>query len=111
MASHAPMLTFREAGPKEQKAGSGYRFKVTLGIMPDFTGGSDIKGLGVGGVKKDGPAFKGGMEKGDIIVAMDGLPVNDIYDYMNRLKKFKAGQRIAVDVMRNGEKKVLIIEF
>jgi aminopeptidase YwaD len=103
-------LTFKEAGPKEQQSGKGYRFKVTLGIMPDFTSTS-TDGLGVGGVKKDGPAFKGGILKGDVITAMDGMPVHDIYEYMNRLKKLKPGQRISVDVMRNGEKVVLIIQL
>jgi hypothetical protein len=112
LAGEEVMLTFKEAGPKERQGGrAGYKFKVTLGIMPDFTGSSDVKGLGVGGVRKDGPADKGGMEKGDIIIAMDGLPVNDIYDYMNRLKKLKRGQRISVDVMRDGEVKVLIVEL
>lgn len=104
-------LTFQEAGPKEQQGGrAGYRFKVTLGIMPDFTSTS-TDGLGVGGVKKDGPAFKAGMLKGDVITAMDGMPVHDIYEYMNRLKKLQPGQRISVDVLRNNEKVVLIIQL
>ena len=96
------ILTFQEAGPKEQEGGrAGYRFKVTLGIMPDFT--STVEGgLGVGGVKKDGPAYKGGMLKGDVITAIDGKQVNDIYDYMNRLKKLQPGQVISVDVIAAG---------
>ncbi len=103
-------LTFQEAGPKEQTGRAGYRFKVTLGIMPDFT--STVEGgLGVGGVKKDGPAFKGGILKGDVITAIDGKPVNDIYDYMNRLKKLQPGQRISVDVLRNNTKEILIIQL
>ena len=111
LANRPDLLTFQEAGPKEQTAGrGGYRFKVTLGIMPDFTS-TTPGGLGVGGVKKDGPAFKGGMLKGDVITAIDGKPINDIYDYMNRLKKFQPGQRIAVDVLRNGVTEVLIIQL
>jgi aminopeptidase YwaD len=102
-------LTFQEAGPKKQERG-GHRFKVTLGIMPDFTSSAD-NGLGVGGVNKDGPAFRGGMQKGDLITALDGKPVNNIYDYMARLKKLEPGQVISVDVIRNGEKKVLIIQL
>lgn len=102
-------LTFQEAGPKEQQ-GKGYRFKVTLGIMPDFTA-TDVQGVGVGGCRKDGPAEKAGLMKGDVIVAMDGMPVNNIYDYMSRLEKLKAGQRVSVDVMRNGKKEVLIIQL
>jgi hypothetical protein len=104
-------LTFQEAGPKEQAGGkAGYRFKVTLGIMPDFT--STVEGgLGVGGVKKDGPAFKGGMLKGDVITAIDGKQVTDIYDYMNRLKKLQPGQVISVDVLRDGKTVILIIQL
>jgi Zn-dependent M28 family amino/carboxypeptidase len=103
-------LTFQEAGPKEQAGRAGYRFKVTLGIMPDFTSTVET-GLGVGGVKKDGPAFKGGMLKGDVITAIDGKQINDIYDYMNRLKKLQPGQRISVDVLRNDKKEILIIQL
>ncbi len=110
LANRDSLLTFQEAGPKEQTGRGGYRFKVTLGIMPDFAGTTQ-GGLGVGGVKKDGPAYKGGILKGDVITAMDGKPVNDIYDYMNRLKKLEPGQVISVDVMRNGEKLVLIIQL
>jgi len=111
LADRPDLLTFQEAGPKEQSSGKGgYRFKVTLGIMPDFTSTTQ-GGLGVGGVKKDGPAYKGGMLKGDVITAMDGKPVNDIYDYMNRLKKLQKGQVISVDILRNEEKLVLIIQL
>jgi aminopeptidase YwaD len=111
LANKDENLTFQEAGPKQQEGGrAGYRFKVTLGIMPDFnstTGG----GLGVGGVSKDKPAYKGGMLKGDIITAIDGKQVNDIYDYMNRLKTLKPGQVISVDVLRQDKKIVLIIQL
>jgi len=110
LANRSEPLTFQEAGPKQQEGRAGYRFKVTLGIMPDFTATTD-GGLGVGGVKKDGPAYKGGILKGDVITAIDGLKVNDIYDYMNRLKKLQPGQRISVDILRNDQKIVLIIQL
>jgi len=51
------------------------------------------------------------MQKGDIITALDGKPVNDIYEYMNRLKSFHKGQRINVDVKRGTEDVVLIVEL
>jgi hypothetical protein len=110
LADRDSLLTFREAGPKEQQGRAGYRFKVTLGIMPDFTSTTET-GLGVGGVKKDGPAFKGGILKGDVITAIDGKQINDIYDYMNRLKKLQPGQRISVDIMRGDKKEILIIQL
>ncbi len=102
-------LTFTEAGPKERTGGR-RGFKVTLGIMPDFTS-TDTDGLGVGGVTKGGSADRAGMLKGDKIVGLNGMPVTTIYDYMNRLKQLKPGQRVNVDVMRNGEKLVLIVDL
>jgi hypothetical protein len=110
LADRPEPLTFQEAGPKEQQGRAGYRFKVTLGIMPDFTSTTE-GGLGVGGVKKDGPAYKGGILKGDVITAIDGKQINDIYDYMNRLKKLQPGQVISVDILRNEQKVVLIIQL
>lgn len=101
-------LTFKEAGPKKRsKFGN---LKVTLGIMPGF-GGTDIKGLRVGGVRGGGPASKAGMKKGDVIVALNGKKVEDIYEYMERLSEFEAGDTITVDVIRDDEKKVLIVQF
>lgn len=102
-------LTFQEAGPKERMA-SRRGFKVTFGIMPDYAGETK-DGLGVGGVTKDGPADRAGMLKGDKIIGINGKPVENIYDYMNRLKQLKIGQRANVDVERDGQKVVLIVEL
>ena len=102
-------LSYLEAGPKSRTSDrSG--LKVTLGIMPDFSN-QDVKGVMAAGVNPDGPAFRGGMQKGDIVIGMNGKPVNDIYEYMERLKNFNAGQTITVDVMRGQKKIVLLIQL
>jgi len=101
-------LTFQEAGPKKQTSRYGRGLKVKLGIMPDFTS-NENNGLGVGGVTNGGPAYKGGILKGDRIIAIDGMEVDNIYDYMNRLKKLKPGQTVSVDVIRDNKKKVLVV--
>ncbi len=102
-------LTFKEAGPKSN---GGYRggLKVTLGIMPDFAS-QDNKGLRADLVRKDGPAEKAGMLKGDIITSIDGKPVKNVYEYMARLKQLQKGQLISVDVLRNGQKVVLLVQL
>jgi hypothetical protein len=102
-------LTFKEAGPK-LAASHGRKYKVTLGIMPDFTA-TDNAGLGVGGVREEGPAAKGGMKKGDLIQAINGMKVINIYDYMARLNKLEPGQTIIVDVLRDGNNIVLLIQL
>ncbi len=109
VANSDERLTYKEAGAKVKQSGRGRGgLKVKFGIMPDFAS-TENNGLGVGGVTPDGPAYYAGMKKGDKIVAIEGLPVTNIYDYMARLKKLKPGQRVSVDIMRNGKKKILMI--
>lgn len=103
-------LSFREAGPKGSIGRGGYRFKVTLGIIPDFASSSD-NGLKVDGVSKDRPAAKGGMLKGDIITAIDGKPVKNIYEYMDRLKTLEVGKTVNIDILRGGKKMVLLVQL
>jgi len=102
-------LSFREAGAK---AGARYtrNFKVTLGIIPDMAS-SENNGLGVDGVRKGGPAEMSGIKKGDRIVAIDGQPVTNIYDYMTRLGKLKSGQVTSVEVIRNGIKVIILVQL
>ena len=78
--------------------------------MPDYAS-ENSNGLRADMVIKDRPAYRAGMKNGDVIVAMDGKPVGDIYEYMARLKEFKKGQRISVDVIRGGKKIVLIVDL
>lgn len=102
-------LTFQEAGPKQRARGS-RRYKVTLGIMPNFTS-TENNGLGVDGISKGGPAEGAGMKKGDRIVAINGMSVSNIYEYMNRLNKLEAGTTATVDVIRDNEKIVLLVNL
>jgi aminopeptidase YwaD len=107
---HMPkQLSFREAGAKTGERYS-RNFKVTLGIIPDMAS-SENNGLGVDGVRKGGPAETGGIKKGDRIIAIDGQPVTNIYDYMTRLGKLKAGQITSVEVMRNGNKVIILVQL
>ncbi|NJO89762.1 MAG: PDZ domain-containing protein [Chloroflexia bacterium] len=109
LASRIENLHFQEAGPKERTSSRG-GLKVRLGIMPGFAS-TENNGLMVEGVSKDGPAEKAGMLKGDLIIAINGEKIQNIYDYMNRLKKFIPGDRISVDVIRQEIKKVFVIDL
>jgi hypothetical protein len=102
-------LHFQVAGPKQRAAG-GRRFKVTLGIMPNFTS-TESNGLGVDGVRAGGPAESAGIKKGDRIVAINGFPVTNIYEYMTRLNKLEAGSTVNVDVIRGDERLVILVNL
>ncbi len=109
VANREKLLTFQEAGPKYQRSRGG-RFKVTLGIMPDYAG-LEKRGMRIDAVTKGKPAGKGGLKKGDIITAIEGKKVGNIYDYMNRLQSLEPGQRISVDVIRDDKETVFIIQL
>jgi hypothetical protein len=109
LATRDSALTFQEAGAKFQRSRAG-RFKVSLGVMPDYAGLED-RGLRIDAVTKGKPADLGGIKKGDIITAIDGKKVGNIYDYMNRLQTLEAGQTISVDILRDEKETVLIIQL
>jgi regulator of sigma E protease len=52
------------------------------------------------------PAAAAGFRAGDEIRAVDGVPVADSRDFINAIEK-RAGQRIQVQIVRNGETLVL----
>ena len=105
------MLTFQEAGPKTMNTTRLRRGKITLGIMPDVTSMDDSAGMRVEFVTPGKPADLGGMKKGDMILAIEGKPVNNVYDYMFRLQKLNRGQMVIVTVDRNGTKLDLLIQL
>ena len=51
------------------------------------------------------------MKNGDVITAINGQPVKNIYDYMYRLAKLHAGETAVVEVKRKGEKVVLLVQL
>ncbi len=101
-------LTYQES-VDPQRQGMRRRMKVTLGIVPDFA--ENVEGLGVSGVRSGGPAYNAGMQKGDIIKGIDDLAVTNIYDYMHRMGNYSVGDRITVEVEREGEKVLLIVQL
>jgi len=109
LANKAEKIDFQLAGPKERN-NSGRGLKVKLGIMPAYADENN-QGVKVEAVTQGGPAFEAKMLKGDVIVAVNELPVQNIYDYMARLQTLKLGQTITVDVMREGKKVTLIVQL
>lgn len=85
-------------------------FKVTLGLIPDFTYDKG-DGFKVGPVTEGKPAHKAGMQQGDIITAVNSKKVNNIYEYMSRLSELKSGERVVVDIRREGRELKLIIQL
>lgn len=101
-----PKLKFQETKSKE---GDKVSFKVTLGIMPDYTW--EGEGVHIDGVTDGKPASKAGLLKGDIIVGLGELQVKNIQDYMKGLSMFKKGDTTTVKVKRGAEEKTMPVTF
>lgn len=91
-----PRQTFQETRSKQEETP---RFKVTLGIMPDYT--SEGTGLRVDGVNDGRPGQKAGILKGDIIIGLGEYEIKDIMGYMKALAKFAKGDATEIKVRRN----------
>lgn len=84
-------------------------FKVTLGIMPDYT--YDSEGVRVDGVKDGKPAAIAGIQKGDIITMLGGEKIKNIEAYMKILSKYNKGDTAEVVYLRNDNTFTTTIKF
>ena len=84
-------------------------FKVTLGIMPDYTySGSGVR---VDGVSEGKTAQKVGIKAGDVITQLGDIKFTDVQSYMGALGKFNKGDATKVKVKRGNEELVFDIVF
>ncbi|BCY28828.1 M20/M25/M40 family metallo-hydrolase [Flavobacterium okayamense] len=84
-------------------------YKVTLGIMPDYTDYGD--GLHIDGVTDDRPAAKAGILSGDVLTQIGDCKIKEVYSYMDCLSKLKVGDEREVTVIRKGEELKLKVIF
>jgi Zn-dependent M28 family amino/carboxypeptidase len=84
-------------------------FKVSLGIMPDYTYSG--AGVRVDGVSEGKTAQKVGIKTGDIITQLGDVKFTDVQSYMGALGKFNKGEATKVKVKRGNEELVFDIIF
>lgn len=100
-------LAFTKTKDEAQRTAAA--FKVTLGVMPDYTFSGE--GMRVDAVLDDRPAAKAGMEGGDIIIKIGDKEVKNIYDYMEGLALFKIGDQTQIVVKRGEDELIKAIKF
>ncbi len=102
-----PKLEFKKT--RDSNNDNAPKFKVTLGIMPDYS--FEGKGVKVDGVSDNKPAFNAGVKKGDIIIKLGNLEVTDMRSYMQGLAESKKGDTKELVVKRNGKDEILKVTF
>lgn len=80
--------------------------KITPELAKSF-GLNQSEGALVGDVIPDGPAFKGGVKRGDVIVRFNGEAVKDMEDLPKIVAATTPNSVVDVEVIREGSKKTL----
>ncbi|KGD65505.1 serine endopeptidase [Alcanivorax nanhaiticus] len=73
---------------------------MTPSLAESF-GIDDVRGGVVTAVVVDSPAHKGGLQPGDVLVGVNGDPMADGYEAMNRIAGMKPNQDVTLDIIRN----------
>ncbi len=76
-----------------------------FGSIPDFS--QDEPGYAISGVTKDSPAQRAGLEGGDVIIKLGDSRIGSLEDFDSALRKYEAGDKVAV-VVRRGEEEVTL---
>ncbi|MGM0611951.1 MAG: Do family serine endopeptidase [Bacteroidota bacterium] len=64
-----------------------------------------LRGVYIDGVEDDGAADKGGLEEGDVIVSVDGTPVNSSGRLLELIAQYHPGDKVDINYIRNNKKK------
>lgn len=85
------------------------RFKVTLGVVPDYL--YDGKGMRIDGLTEGKPAANAGLKVGDVVVKLGAIEVTDMMAYMKALSQFNKGDTTKVKVLRAGKEEEAEVTF
>lgn len=61
-------------------------------------------GILIAEVNDGSPAQQAGLRQGDVVVAMDGEPINDVGSFRNRVALTPPGNRVTLTIVREGKR-------
>ncbi len=101
----------------DQLRASGRVTRGRIGVQIDQVSKEVAEAIGLGrpqgalvrGVEAGGPAEKGGIEAGDIILRFDGKPIEKSSDLPRLVGNTKPGARVPVAVLRRGAQRELTV--
>ena len=86
----------------------------TAPVTPDVAAELNLsvdKGLVVAQVVPGGPAHQAGIRPGDVILAMDDKPVNDPDVLRERIVSLRVGDRVTLDIIREGARRQVQVQL
>jgi serine protease Do len=88
----------------------GVRIQSVSPEIADSLGLKEVQGALIADVTADGPAQKGGILPGDIVLKFDGKPVAAMRDLPRIVADTAVGKKAPVEVWRKGERRTVSVE-
>ncbi|HPF26582.1 MAG TPA: M20/M25/M40 family metallo-hydrolase [Steroidobacteraceae bacterium] len=83
--------------------------RVSFGLVPDYA--QTGKGVKAESVVPDSPAALAGIVAGDVLLALDGVPIDDLGAFSNALKRHQAGDTVKATILRDGAERIVTVEL
>jgi hypothetical protein len=97
------------AGNAEPVVSAGPPRRSSMGTIPDF--GRESGGVLLTGTTPGSPAERAGLIKGDIIVSVSGMPIDNLADLSAALKAHQPGDTVEVVFKRGNEERKLRVDL
>ncbi len=98
------MIALRDDG-KVQRSWLGVQVQPVTPAMADYYKLDKPQGVVVSGVNEGTPAEKAGLQEGDVILTVDGAPVQTVAQLRNRISLLPVGHDAKLHVQRDGKAK------
>ena len=84
---------------------------ITPAMAKALGQGDQAKGALVGDVSPKGPAQASGVERGDIILSVNGQPVSDANELRNTIAMLPPGETVKLQIARNGSTRDISVKL
>ena len=101
-----------QEGGSVERGYMGIQFEeLTPGVAASLGLAKDTKGVTIVDVVEDSAAEKAKLQQYDVIVELNGEPVESGNEFLNRVAMFKPGSKISIVVMRDGKRKPFTVKL
>ena len=74
-----------------------------LPLSRQADGSASRVGIQVGQVSPSGPAWFAGVREGDVLLTLDGQPIDDARAFLLQIAQMESGTQVELDVLREGQ--------
>jgi Do/DeqQ family serine protease len=77
----------------------------------EYFGLDEVRGILVQNAREGGPAAEAGIEQGDVILSIDGEPLESAGDLQQEIAERSPGDEVALELLRDGETREVRVEL